>query len=449
MTFYVEIFLILALILLNGLFALAEMALVSARKVRLQQQAEAGRSGAQAALALAENPTRFLSTVQIGITLIGTLNAAVAGATLSEYLAAWLQQTPRLAPYAEALSVGLVVLAITYLSLVFGELVPKRLALNNAEGIAMRIAGPMQTLSRLVSPLVSLLSVSTRGVLRLLGVKKSQAPAITEEEVKILLQEGAQSGIFEAVEHDILKRVLRLGDRRVSTMMTYRKDVDFLDLDDDPDRLEAAILQAAHARLPVARGGPDQVVGVLPVKSYLARRATGSTAQELLANPDRLRDLLEEALFVPETLNGLEMLERFKETPTNVALVVDEYGGFLGLLTANDVLEALIGSLPETGEGGDPQIVRRADGSWLLDGRLTIEEAKELLDLRELPGEEDGDYETLGGLMMQQLERIPRSGDAFDWQGRRFEVMDMDGYRVDKVLVSPLLDDAAKQQESA
>jgi putative hemolysin len=427
-SFAANVLLVLLLILANGLFAMAEMALVSARRGRLQTRAEDGDRGAQAALELAEDPNRFLSTVQIGITLIGILSGAFGGAVIAEYIAGWLRQITWLAPYAEAVSLGLVVLVITYLSLVLGELAPKRLALRDAERLAAGLARPMQVLSRVTAPLVRFLSRSTDAVLRLLGAGQPIHSPLTDEEVHQMLDEGGQSGLFEGAELDMLKRVLRLGDRRVTTMMTYRQEVVWIDIDASEAEILDKFLAHDYAWFPVARGDLDNVIGLLSARQYWLRCVQGECAG--------VGDTLNEPLYVPEAMDGLELLERFRQARAHLALVVDEYGGLVGLVTLDDVLAAILGSLPATGGEAESPAVRREDGSWLMDGALTVDEVKDLLDLEALPGEEEVGYETLGGLMMAYLGRIPHAGDHFEWGGLRFEVMDMDGRRVDKVLVA-------------
>lgn len=424
-----EIIIILLLILANGVFALSEMAIVSARKTRLQQQAQSGDKGAQAALALSQEPNRFLATVQIGITLIGILTGAFGGATLAEEIGDALAGIPWLAPYREAIGVAVVVLVITFLSLVFGELVPKRLALNNAERLASILAPAMSALSRLTKPAVQLLGFSTDVVLRILRVKPSREPLVTEEEVRQMIYEGTRAGVFDAVEQEIVERVFRLGDRKVSTMMTYRTEVIWLDIDDSLDRNLDKIARSDHSRYPVRQGDMDTILGIIQVKDVYACIRAGETPN--------LRDLLKPAMFIPEAMTALEVLEKFKQQKEHLALVVDEFGGVAGLVALGDVLEAIVGDIPTIEDEAEPQILRREDGSLLLDGMLSIEELKDILHLERFPEEDEGAYETLGGLLMAQLGRIPTTGDRFSWGDLRFEVVDMDGYRVDKVLVTP------------
>ena len=425
----IEILIIVCLILANGIFALSEMAIISARKTRLQQKADEGNKGAKAALALAEEPTRFLSTVQIGITLIGILSGALGGATIAEQIAVAVSKVAWLAPYGEAIGVSVVVVFITFFSLIVGELVPKRIALNNAENIASKVAAPMSGIARIATPVVSLLSVSTETTLRLLGVKPSSEPVVTEDEVKLMISEGAQAGVFEETEHEIVERVFRLGDRRASSLMTYRTEIIFLDVEDPLAANLDKIVQSGHSRFPVCKGSPDEILGIVQVKDLFAQQRAGQVVD--------LRSAIQPAEFVPEAMSALELLEHLRENKKHLALIVDEFGGVTGLVTINDVMEAIVGDIPTLeDQSREPDIVIREDGSYLLDGMLSTEELKDLLELDELPEEEEAGYETLGGMIMAEIGRIPNTGDRIilgDW---RFEVVDMDGYRVDKILVS-------------
>jgi magnesium and cobalt exporter, CNNM family len=427
---FFEILILIILILANGVFSLSEIAVVSARKQRMQQRADSGDSRALVALELAHHPTRFLSTVQIGITLIGILSGAFGGATIAEQLALSLSNYPRLAPYADVIGVAVVVIAIAYLSLVFGELVPKRIALADAERIATRVAPSMQALARFATPVVNLLTSSTEAVYRLVKNKSSQEPAVTEEEVRGMIFEGTRLGVFEEVEQEIVERVFRLGDRKVSSMMTYRTEMIWLDIEDSLATNLQIITASGHSRFPVCQGSQDEVLGILHVKDLLARQ----TAGELTG----LRDLLLPPLFIPEAMRILNILEQFRQKKDQIALIVDEYGGIVGLVTLNDVLVAIVGDIPSVEEEQEPQIIHRADGSLLVDGMLSVGELKDLLEMDELPEEDLVGYETLAGLVMAQLGRVPASGDSFQVGNWRFEVVDMDGYRVDKVLLSNL-----------
>ncbi|MEH2394639.1 MAG: hemolysin family protein [Nostoc sp.] len=424
-----EILIILVLIIANGVFSMSEMAIVSARKVRLQQLANQGDPKAKAALKLAESPNHFLSTVQVGISLIGILTGAFGGATIANHVAVYIKRVPLLAPYSDPLSFGIVVLIITYFSLIVGELVPKRLALNNPERIASIVAIPMQALAALASPVVYLLSASTDLILRVLGITASSEPQVTEEEIKILIEQGTEAGTFEEAEQDMVERVFRLGDRPVSYLMTPRPDIVWLDLEDTAEENRQKMVDSAYSRYPVCQGGLDNVLGVIPVTDLLAR----SFREE----PLDLTVGLRQPVFVPESTRGLKVLELFKQTITHMALVVDEYGVIQGLVTLNDIMSEIVGDVPSTDGQDQPQAVQREDGSWLLDGMLPVEDFLELFGMEEWQFEERGSYQTLGGFVITNLGRIPAAADYFEWQSMRIEVMDMDGNRVDKVLVVP------------
>lgn len=421
-----EILIILVLIILNGLFAMSEIAVVSARKVRLQHWASEGDTRAEVALGLANTPNRFLSTVQIGITLIGILAGAFGEATIAENLAARLSLIPALEPYSRAISLGIVVLSITYLSLVIGELVPKRLGLHNPERIARAVAGPMLALSMVSFPIVRLLSLSTDAVLFLLGNRPSAEPPITEEEIKVLIEQGTQAGVFEPREQDMVAGVFRFYDRSVDALMTPRTEIMWLDVEDSPDEIRHALETSPYSRLPVGRGDLDDILGVVQVRDLLAR---GVACQ-----PVDVMTSLQQPLFVPESTPASQLLELFKETGGNMVLVIDEYGGLQGLVTVHDMMQEIVGDI----ELVKPQAVQRKDGSWLVDGMMDIDRFKEMLQITKLPGEKKGKYHTLGGFVMMHLGRIPTTNDQFQWAGLNFEVLDMDGKRVDKILVTPL-----------
>ncbi|MBD1851539.1 hemolysin family protein [Leptolyngbya sp. FACHB-711] len=425
-----EVLTILLLILANGVFAMSEMAIVSARRARLQELAEQGDRQARAALALANSPNRFLSTVQVGITLIGILAGAFGGATLSRSFAGYIAQIPGVGQYSEAIAFGLVVMVITYLSLIVGELVPKRLALHSPEKIASSIAQPMQWVAKLASPIVTLLTSSTELVLRLLRVNPNEGePLVTEEEIKVLLRQGAQAGTFEASEQDMVERVFSLGDRQVSAIMTPRLDIIWLDMNDSYEINRRKMIESHHNRFPVCLDSLDNVLGVVYVTDILNR--------SLSNHPIDFTALLRPPLFVPESTRAPRVLELFKQLGTHIAFVVDEYGITQGIVTLNDVMEIIIGDIPFADQPQEAEFIQREDGSWLIDGMLPIHELKELFEINELPGEDRGNYQTMGGFIITQLGHIPKSSDHFEWEGFRFEVMDMDGNRVDKVLVIP------------
>lgn len=423
----VEIGLLLLLIVLNGVFAMSELAIASSRKTRLQQWAADGNSGAAAALKLAEEPNQFLATVQIGITLIGIVTGFFGGSALSTPVSAQLSRIPALAPYSDMLSILLVVGLVTYLSLVVGELVPKRLALQSPERLAALVAPPMTLLSRIASPIVRLLGASSEVILRVLGVRHSEDPPVTEEEIAILLQEGTAAGVFTPGEHELLEGVFDLGDRDVRDLMTPRYRLVALDLNAPMDENFRKMADSPHHLFPVYEGELDNLIGMVPVKKLWAASLSG--------DPIDLRGLAEPALIVPESMPALDVVKRFQRRPNTAAMVVDEYGGIQGLLSLHDLVEAITGDLGETQKGND-EAVQRPDGSWLLDGALPVHQVRNLLHLGPLPGEEAGDFETLGGFLMASLGRIPEVGDAFVWDNRSFEVVDMDGRRIDRVLVS-------------
>jgi putative hemolysin len=445
----IEGLLILVLIIANGIFSGSEIAVVSARKVRLEQQAERGNHKARAALKLANAPNDFLSTVQIGITLIGILSGAVGGATIAQRLEPLLASVPWIGrSSAEGLSVALVVGVITYLSLVIGELVPKRIALNDPEAIACAVAGPMRALSRLSAPVVRLLGSSTETLLRLMGIRDSGEPDLTEDEIKALIRQGAEAGVFDQAEHSMVQRVFRLGDRPIRSLMTPRTEISWLDAEASPLEQLETVIGSNHSRLPVGRGSLDACEGVLRTSHFLVAERlsrTGRDPSETAASPQpeaggpvALGPLLQPPLYVAETMRALAVIERFRESGSHIALVTDEFGGIEGLVTVTDLMEAIVGDLPSAEDEEDPSVVQREDGSWLVDGLLEFEFFKELVGRSSLAGEGSGDFHTLGGFAMHHLGHIPRSGEHFQIDGLRIEILDMDGNRVDKVLVSVL-----------
>ncbi|MGD9943775.1 MAG: hemolysin family protein [Burkholderiaceae bacterium] len=424
-----EIALLLALIVVNGLFAMSEIALVTARKARLQKLVDEGDRSAAAALALGAEPTRFLSTIQIGITSIGILNGIVGEAALAAPFADWLETMGMAQPYSDYAATALVVIVVTYVSIVIGELVPKRLGQISPEGIARLVARPMQWLSIASKPFVRLLSASTELLLRALGANGTPGPSVTEEEIHAMLAEGSESGVIEHSEHAMVRNVFRLDDRQISSLMIPRADIVYLDVTDPlPVNLEK-VAQTDHSRFPVCRGGLDEVLGFVHTKQLLA--------QSLRGEPIELGQSLSEMLYVPETLTGMELLENFRSSNTQIALVIDEYGEVQGMITLQDLMEAITG---EFGSPGDENAwaLQREDGSWLLDGLIPIPELKDRLELRAVPEEERARYQALSGMLMLMLGRMPQTGDTIVWENWRFEVVDMDGKRVDKVLASPV-----------
>ena len=422
-----QLSIVFLLIVLNGFFAMAEIALVSARKARLQPVADSGNPGAQAALELKADPARLLSTVQIGITLIAVLSGTFGQATLGEKLQDALESYPPTAQYAHVISMAVVVIGISYLSLIIGELAPKRIALAHAERIAARLARAMRTLARIGTPIERLLSVSTSLVLRLLPLRSEAVAPVTDEEISFMLREGTATGHIQEGETAIVEMALRLGDRRVSSVMTPRTQVETLDLDDPEEENRRKIRDSAYSRFPVVEGGTQQVAGIVQVKDLLAAAISG--------RPVDLRAAMRPPLYLPSTVTVLRGLEVFKTSREPMALIVDEYGDLEGLVTLTDILEALVGELPQTGET-DQRVVRREDGTWLIDGMLPLDELKQVLSISRLPGE-DTDFHTLGGYLMARLNRVPMVADRVTVAGYSFEVVDMDGRRVDRVLVSP------------
>ncbi len=424
-----DVTLLVFLILLNGLFAMSEMALTASRKARLQVMVESEEPGAQAAMDLHDNPTKFLSTVQIGITSIGILNGIVGEAAFSQPLAHWLVHALGIAaPAAGIGATALVVVIITILTIIFGELVPKRLGQLYPETVARLVARPMNWLSAATRPLVALLSICTHAVLRLMGIRGGTSRAVTEEEIAASLEEGVESGVIEAQEHQMVRNVFRLDDRQIGSMMIPRAEIEWLDLADPLEAQLERMAASSHTRFPVCRGSLDDVQGVLVVASLLQPLARGERPP--------IADHLQPPVFVPETLTGMELLEQFRRIDTDLVFVVDEYGAVQGVITERDLLEAITGEFTAL-SGDDAWAVVRPDGSWLLDGLIPVPELKDRLELRELPEEDRGRYNTLAGMIMLLLGRLPHTADAVVWQGWRFEVVDLDGKRVDKVLATP------------
>lgn len=427
MSYLFEIIVILVLIAINAYFALSEFAIISAKKARLQQRADEGDEWAGEALRLADDPTPFLSTIQIGITLVGIFAGAYGGATLAAGLSPLIQEIPVLAPYSDLISITLIVLLITYLTLVFGELIPKRIALSNAESIASRIARPMSILSSLASPVVFLLSRSTELFLRIFGIRQSDVPPVTEDEIKIMLEEGTEHGVFDKAEVSMVEGIFDLGDRNVASLMTPRPDIIGIDLEDSPEINYRIMAEAGHSFFPVFQGDLDNISGLVSVKDIWSSLASG-------IKPD-IGKILRKPYFVPENTSILKLLETFRESGLPIALVTDEYGSIRGLVTLHDILESIVGGVRNIDRPEPPSIVQREDGSWLIDGGVVMEDLEEILPVDEMPGR--GSYQTLSGFIMYALQRIPSTGDYTESNQFRFEVVDMDGNRVDKVLVSP------------
>ncbi len=437
-----ELLVIALLLSVNGIFALAEIALVSSRKSRLKTLANHGNANARLALAQAENPTRFLSTVQVGVTLSGIAAGAYSGAALAAHLnAALVARWPDFADYTRALSLGAVIVGITFCTLVLGELVPKRLALANPERWALALARPMAAVAAATAPFVWLLTVCTDGLARLLGARAEPKVTVTDEEVASLIEQGLHAGVFHKDEKAMVEGVMALDRCPVTTLMTPRPKIVWLNVDDPDEANWRKIVASGHSHFPVYQQHRDNVLGMVHIKALWAHAAFGL--------PTNLRNLVTPPLLVPEKTTAIQVLEQFKKTGKHIALVVDEFGGIQGMVSLIDVLEAVVGDLPDQLHRAQPEARRRDDGSWLVDATLSLPETKELIAVRELPGEKTADFQTLGGFVITQLGRIPAAGDHFDWNGWRFEVMDMDRQRVDKVLIARTPSTAAPAEKAS
>ena len=433
-----EVVLLAGLILLNGLFAMSELALITARRSKLTLLAEAGDPAAAAAIRLGEDPTRFLSTIQIGITSIGILSGIVGEAALAEPLSEWMRSFGVEAKLSNILSTGLVVIVITYFAIVIGELVPKRLGQMHPEGVARVVARPMEVLAMLARPFVVLLTKSTDSILRLLGKENSTASAVTEEEIHALLAEGSEAGVIEHSEHQMVRNVFRLDERQIGSLMIPRADIVYLDANLGQDENVERAIESEHSRYPVCRGGLDNVLGIVTSKQLLVQVLKGGRIN--------LTKDVHPNVFVPETLTGMALLEHFRASGTHMVLVVDEYGVVQGLVTLQDVLEAVTGEFKSLNQE-DSWAVQRDDGSWLLDGLIPIPELKDRLKLNHVPDENRGRYHTLSGLMMWLLGRLPQTADVALWEGWRWEVVDLDGKRVDKVLATKIAPEQRAQSK--
>ncbi len=425
-----EIALILVLLLANGAFAMAEIAVVSSRRARLQKRVDAGDEGARQALVLVNAPNDFLSTVQVGITLVGVLAGAFSGATLSERLGLWLNSFDLVAPHGEKLAFAVVVTLITYFSLIIGELVPKRLALNNPEQIAALVSRPMSTLARMAAPIVAFLTWSTEVGLKAIGLRPSAEPVVSEDEVRGLIEQGLGAGVFHQKERDMVEGVFRLDRQMVGELMTPASRIVWLNLDDPDEESWRKVVAGGHSQLPVYQGHRDNLVGVVSVKALWANLA--------LTGKVTLREVVTQPLVVPESMLAHRLVDTFRQSGQHLALVVDEFGMVQGLVTLHDVVESIVGVLPEKGQRGRPGARRREDGSWLIDASMDVAEVRQLLKIKRLPGEERSEYLSLGGFIIYQLEHIPEEGERVVSMGHVFEVVDMDRQRIDKVLVSRL-----------
>ncbi len=415
---------------INGVFAMAEIAMVSSRRARLKQYADKGDRGASAALELLETPNRFLSTIQVFVTLVGIFSGAYGVTQLSGPFGEYLQNFDFIAPYANLASFVIVVLLTTYFSLIIGELVPKRIALNNPEAISSMIAKPLSILSILSKPVVNLLSTSSEIGIRLLGVKPSQEPSITEEEIKVLVEQGRQIGVIEEAERDMVSGVFRLGQRRVDALMTPRLEMAWFDIHAPLEEFWEFVTETPHSRIPVAEGNLDNILGYIQTRDLVGISPEDSDFD--------LEDLIKEPIYLAENMAALRALDAIQTSGVHLAIVIDEFGGITGMVTDYDILEAIVGEIPEDSADTDYLVIQREDGSWLFDGMIVIDQLKDTLGLAEMPGEERSAYQTLSGFVMSQLGRIPKTGAKFTYEGFEFEVVDMDGRRVDRVLVTPL-----------
>jgi magnesium and cobalt exporter, CNNM family len=421
---------IFLLIITHAILVLSETALVKARKSRLLDWAKEGSEKAKIALDLHGAPNQFLSTARMGITLVGILTGVVGAGTIADRLAWYFSVAPALEPYGQALGLGIVVVGIAFFLLTLGELIPRRLALINPEGIAVAAAVPMRALTKVCAPVVRLLTLSTDALSWLLGRGPHQEPAVTEEEIRSLVQQGTEAGVFEESEQDLVEAVFRLDDRSARSLMTPRTQIVWFDLQDSPEQIRRKIAESGHSCFPVCKETLDNVVGVAQAKDLLVGALAGHAID--------LKVSVQQPAFVPRTMSALQVLEMVKGSGSHLALVVDEYGGIEGLLTHHDILEAIAGGIPFGRDPGEPKAVQRHDGSWLLDGMLSVDEFKEILHRESLPGEKRDAYQTLGGFIFTQMGRVPVVADYFEWKGLRFEIVDMDGKRIDKVLVTPV-----------
>lgn len=426
---WLELAVILVLLVINGVFAMTEIAVVSAKRARLRQLANRGHAGAETALSLSESPNQFLATVQVGITLVGILAGAFGGATIAEVIASWLETIPALAPYGESVGLVIVVLGITYLSLVIGELVPKRIGLGSPERIAVRAARPMKILSRLAGPAVKILSVSTDAVLWLLPFKPSAESAVSEEEIRVLMQEGLRSGSFNEVESEIVHSALELDQLTVRDIMTPRVKITWLDKNEPHEAVWHKIVVSGHTFFPVYEGTRDNVVGMVSIKALYANLAAGL--------PANIPDLMVEPLVVPATQSVLQLLDTYRRTGKHIALVVDEFGGVEGLVALNDVLQAILGDYPSLEERLKPAAKLRSDGTWFVDGMVSLDRVCEILPDFDVSDEDSRDVQTLAGFILKQLGHIPKEGERLEYQKYIFEIIDMDRHRVDKVHIMP------------
>jgi len=418
-----ELFILGILILINGLFTMSEIALVSARKSRLESQAEKGDQRAKNALELSQNPEIFLSAAQIGITLISILTGVYSGERFSKLLAPSIGKIEVLAPYQNTIATTIIVIIVTFLSIIFGELIPKRIGLLRAEKIAKLVAGPMNFFARITHPIVWVLNKVSNLFFRIFNIKRATDDAVTEEEIKTLITEGAEAGTIDEAEQEIINRVFHLGDRNTTSLMTHRSDIIWFNLDDSEEKIKEKILNEPHSVYPICDGTIDNIKGVVSIK-------------DLYISPDHLlfKDIMQPALFIPDNNSPYQLLEKFKQTKTHSCFIVDEYGSILGLITLNDILEAIVGDMPQP-DVEDYEIIEREDGSYLVDAQIPFYNFLAKFEKTDWMNEGEQNFDTFAGFVLHELEHIPRAGEKFDWKGFKFEVVDMDGHRIDKVLV--------------
>jgi len=418
-----ELFILGILILINGLFTMSEIALVSARKSRLESQAEKGDQSAKIALELSQNPEIFLSAAQIGITLISILTGVYSGERFSKLLAPSIGKIDVLAPYQNTIATTIIVIIVTFLSIIFGELIPKRIGLLRAEKIAKLVAGPMVFFAKITHPIVWILNKVSNLFFRIFNIRRATDDAVTEEEIKTLITEGAEAGTIDEAEQEIINRVFHLGDRNTTSLMTHRSDIIWFNLDDSEEKIKEKILSEPHSVYPICDGTIDNIKGVVSIK-------------DLYISPDHLlfKDIMQPALFIPDNNSPYQLLEKFKQTKTHSCFIVDEYGSILGMITLNDILEAIVGDMPQP-DVEDYEIIEREDGSYLVDAQIPFYNFLAKFEKTDWMNEGEQNFDTFAGFVLHELEHIPRAGEKFDWKGFKFEVVDMDGHRIDKVLV--------------
>ncbi|PWV50689.1 hemolysin family protein [Chitinophaga sp. S165] len=417
---------ILILILLNGLFSMSEVAMEYARKARLEYLANRGDEKAKAALKLASNPDRFISTVQVGITLISILIGILSGISLKPRLVEYISGYPQLSPYSDGIAITVIVVVVTYFTLVIGELVPKRLGILRPEAIARQTAGPMTWVSMITYPFIWLLTIFTNFLVNVFNLQPSTDNNVTEEEIKALINEGTTAGAIEETEQEIIERVFHLGDRNITSLMTHRTDIVYLDISDPKPIIRSKIMESPHSVYPVCDDEIDNILGIISIKDlYMSAAGAGHELSPIMKKP----------LFVPENNSAYQVLEKFKETQSHAAFIVDEYGTFLGMITLNDILEAIVGDMPETGQDDDYEIVRREDGSYLVDGQIPFYDFLARFDKEDWMAEFEQEFDTMAGFILHHQEHIPKIGEKFEWRGFTFEIVDMDAHRIDKVLV--------------